>query len=150
MNDRLTIPSSLGEDGKFCDGCERFGEPNGCNKAGGECGPYLNHQDVYQRLFEIEDILYDASGSEIIAIDTLRDLIAAYMDGRVRVLPYKAGTKFAQPDDPDHMFDLTFTGNIQFEVVGGEESELYSAEDLAHLVSECPVIEAARAGEGAE
>jgi hypothetical protein len=37
----------------------------------------------------LEDVICDASGAEIITIDDLRDLVAAYKDGRVTIRPLK-------------------------------------------------------------
>lgn len=98
-------------------------------------------EEVEARHMEVLDAV---SG---ISLDRLRELAAADREGRVVIAPYKAGTKFAQPDDPNHEFDMTFTGDVQFCVIGGEESEYFSPEDLAELVKECPVIEAAALAE---
>lgn len=89
VSERLTLENSYGEDGKSCEDCEFFGEPNGCNREDGACDAYTNHQDLYQRLFDIESILYDADGNEVISLEELAQLLQDKREGRVVVLPVK-------------------------------------------------------------
>lgn len=57
------------------------------------------------------------------------NLITAYKDGRIHILPYKPGTIFQQDDSGE--FDITFTGNVLYETVCNEDTEWFSEDEIS-------------------
>lgn len=56
----------------FCIGCKYFGEPNGCNRQSGSCANYEDFNELYERLFELEDKI--ESGELIFASNKVKEL----------------------------------------------------------------------------
>lgn len=99
-------------------------------------------EEVEQRHMDTMDAV---KGIDLLDIQKLAE---AWREGRVVIMPFKPGTKFAQSDDPNHEFDMTFTGDVQFQINAGEECEYFSAEDLTHFTDEFPIIEDTTSGAG--
>ena len=76
----------LTEENTCCDyliGCKQWRMENGCSNC--------NLSAHLQRLWEYENILFATDGTPRITLDRLRELVAAERDGRLVVLPCKAG-----------------------------------------------------------
>lgn len=65
-----------------------FGAAYGVKKSNGY---YAGMQECLNKLYEIENIIFDADGNEIISLSRLRELAEAEREGRTVVLPCRVG-----------------------------------------------------------
>jgi hypothetical protein len=76
------------------------------------------------------------TNDEITAMQAeLAELRGKIERGELIRLPYAPGTVFHQ--DIKGEYDVTFTGNVAYEVVSGEETEYLGSEDLGEMIEEC-------------
>ena len=81
-----------------------------------------------------------------VSFDRLRELAEKDAEGRVKIIPFIPGTKFAQ--DEDSKYDIVFSGEIAYMATCNEDTEFFTEgdyADFASLQSPIPDTKAARA-----
>lgn len=82
--------------------------PPGSDGTSDKCDSCPHHAMMIDRLAEYEILLANSE------VDTLKEVLKAYDDGRVVILPVKPGDALYMPisDEFDNMIHYTFTGHV--------------------------------------